>query len=92
MSISVNDLDISAINKNDICSEENSVEKISSAFCFWCVTTAKSVCDHNVKTYFPREEVNSSCIMKDIKLMLINMGTIYFVVDEVSILIYFLKY
>jgi len=42
--------------------------------------------DHNLKTYFPQREISGICIMQDIKLMLINMGTTYFLVDKVSIL------
>jgi len=64
-------------------------EKISSALCFWYIATGISVRDHNLKTYFPQREISGICIMQDIKLMLINMGTTYFHVDEVSII--FLK-
>jgi len=58
---------------------------MSSALCFWCIVTGANVRDHNIKTYFPQKEISSTCIMHDIKLMLINMGTNYFAVDEVSI-------
>uniref|UniRef100_A0A2H8TK13 Gamma-tubulin complex component n=1 Tax=Melanaphis sacchari TaxID=742174 RepID=A0A2H8TK13_9HEMI len=57
-------------------------EKISSALCFWYISTGINVRDHNIKTYFPQREISISCIMQDIKLMLINMGTTYFLVDE----------
>lgn len=60
-------------------------EKISSALCFWYIATGINVRDHNLKTYFPQREISGISIMQDIKLMLINMGTTYFLVDEVSI-------
>lgn len=65
-------------------SEQNLKEKMSPALCFWCIVTGTNVRDHNIKTYFPQREISCKCIMKDIKLMLINMGTKYFLVDEVS--------
>lgn len=65
-------------------------EKISSALCFWYMATGINVRDHNLKTYFPQKEISGICIMQDIKLMLINMGTTYFLVDKVSII--FLNY
>lgn len=58
---------------------------MSSAFCFWSIMTGGNVREHNIKTYYPQREISSTCIMEDIKLMLINMGTSYFLVDEVSI-------
>lgn len=63
-------------------------EKISSALCFWYIATGINVRDHNIKTYFPQREISGICIMQDIKLMLINMGTTYFLVDSVSILFF----
>lgn len=60
-------------------------EKISSALCYWYIFTGTNVRDYNIKTYFPQREINSICIMKDIKLMLINMGTTYFLEDKVRI-------
>lgn len=59
---------------------------MSSALCFWCIVRGINVRDHNIKTYFPQREISSMCIMKDIKLMLINMGTTYFLMDKVSII------
>lgn len=59
---------------------------MSSALCFWCIVRGINVRDHNIKTYFPQREISSVCIMRDIKLMLINMGTTYFLMDEVSII------
>lgn len=44
------------------------------------------MCDHNTKTHFPQKEISNICIIKDIKLMLIDLGTIYFLVDDVSII------
>lgn len=61
-------------------------EKISSALCFWYIATGLNVRDHNLKTYFPQREISSICIMQDIKLMLINMGTTYFIVDEETLM------
>lgn len=58
---------------------------MSSALCFWCIVTGANVRDHNIKTYFPQREISSICIMNDIKRMLINMGTTYFLEDEVSL-------
>ncbi|XP_025414024.1 gamma-tubulin complex component 6-like isoform X2 [Sipha flava] len=80
-------IDNTEVNKSNTSekssiSKENTEENISSAYCFWCIVTATNVRDHNIKTYFPQREINSGCIMKDIKLMLINMGTTYFFVDE----------
>lgn len=59
---------------------------MSSAFCFWCIVTGVNVRNHNLKTYFPQKEISSTCIMKDVKLMLINMCSIYFLVDKVSLI------
>lgn len=72
-------------NKVNICSTVEK-EKITSALCFWYISTGINVRDHNIKTYFPQREISSLCIMQDIKLMLINMGTTYFLVDQVSII------
>lgn len=58
---------------------------MSSALCFWYIFTGTNIRDHNIKTYFPQREISSINMMKDIKLMLINLGTTYFLVDEVSI-------
>lgn len=83
-------MEVNESNKVNTCSivEE---EKISSALCFWYITTGINVRDHNIKTYFPQREISSLCIMQDIKLMLINMGTTYFFVDQVSILYFFIS-
>lgn len=62
---------------------------MSSALCFWCVITGANVRDNNIKTYFPQKEISSECIMKDIKLMLTNMVSTYFFVDEVSFIYFF---
>ncbi|CAI6367853.1 unnamed protein product [Macrosiphum euphorbiae] len=61
-------------------------EKISSALCFWYIATGINVRDHNLKTYFPQREISGICIMQDIKLMLINMGTTYFLVDNETLM------
>lgn len=58
---------------------------MSSALCWWYIVTGMNVRDNNTKTYFPQKEISRKWFMKDIKLMLINMGTTYFLVDEVSI-------
>lgn len=65
---------------------------MSSALCFWCIVTGANVRDHNIKTYFPQKEISSVCIMNDIKRMLINLGTIYFLVDDVSINYFLIVY
>lgn len=80
-------LDVNKLKKAGKCttSEQNLKENMSSALCFWCIVTGTNLRDINIKTYFPQREINCKCIMKDIKLMLINMGTKYFLVDEVRI-------
>jgi len=80
-------LEINDLNETEKCSvlKENTDEK-SSALCFWYIVTAANVCDNNIKPYFPQREINEFCIVKDIKLMLLDLGTIYFLVDEVCIL------
>jgi len=82
-------LEVNELNKVNTCSTVEE-EKISSALCFWYISTGINVRDHNIKTYFPQREISSLCIMQDIKLMLINMGTTYFLVDQVSIILLYI--
>lgn len=87
----INKLEVNNTAKNCSVLEENDEENMSSALSFWCVITGANMRHNNIKTYFPQKEINSECIMKDIKLMLTNMGSTYFFVDEVSF-IHFLKF
>ncbi|XP_060839023.1 gamma-tubulin complex component 6-like isoform X1 [Rhopalosiphum padi] len=83
--VETNNLEKNESNKTDKHSIEEE-EKISSALCFWYISTGINVRDHNIKTYFPQREISSLCIMQDIKLMLINMGTTYFLVDQETLM------
>ncbi|KAE9541644.1 hypothetical protein AGLY_003635 [Aphis glycines] len=83
--VGTNNLEVNESNKVNTCSTVEE-EKISSALCFWYISTGINVRDHNIKTYFPQREISSLCIMQDIKLMLINMGTTYFLVDQETLM------
>ncbi|XP_027851276.2 gamma-tubulin complex component 6-like isoform X2 [Aphis gossypii] len=83
--VGTNNLEVNESNKVHTCSTVEE-EKISSALCFWYISTGINVRDHNIKTYFPQREISSLCIMQDIKLMLINMGTTYFLVDQETLM------
>lgn len=84
----MNGLKSNDLNETEKCSviEENTDEK-SSAICFWYIVTGANVCNNNIKPYFPQREINEICIVKDIKLMLLDLGTVYFLVDKVSTLL-----
>lgn len=85
----MNELESNDLNKKCSLEAENTDDK-SSALCFWYIVTAANVCKNNIKPYFPQKEINEICIVKDVKLMLLDLGTTYFLVDEVSILVYYI--